>query len=65
MLASNARKLLTICGLALIGPHIDDGTISLPFAVSSGQWTEHAFQARFGPTRKFTTATQAPLNISL
>jgi LysR family glycine cleavage system transcriptional activator len=37
----------TICGLALLGPYIDDGTLSLPFPVSTGQWTDHAFQARF------------------
>src|SRR5579864_2499066 len=34
-----ANAGLTICGLALIGPHIDDGTISVPFPVSTGQWT--------------------------
>jgi LysR family glycine cleavage system transcriptional activator len=37
----------TICGLALLGPYIDDGTLSLPFPVSTGRWTDHAFQARF------------------
>src|SRR6202167_458688 len=42
-----ANAGLTICGLALIGPYIDDGTLSLPFPISSGQWTDHAFQARF------------------
>jgi LysR family glycine cleavage system transcriptional activator len=47
--AVRANAGLTLCGLALLGPHIDDGTISLPFPVSSGQWTEHAFQARFRP----------------
>ena len=45
--AVRANAGLTICGLALLGPYIDDGTISLPFPVSTGQWTEHAFQARF------------------
>jgi LysR family glycine cleavage system transcriptional activator len=45
--AINANAGLTICGLALIGPLIDDGTISLPFPVSTGHWTDHAFQARF------------------
>jgi LysR family transcriptional regulator, glycine cleavage system transcriptional activator len=44
-----ANAGLTICGLALIALHIDDGTISLPFPVSTGQWTDHAFQARFRP----------------
>jgi LysR family glycine cleavage system transcriptional activator len=42
-----ANAGLTICGLALIGPQIDDGTISLPFPISTGQWTDHSFQARF------------------
>ncbi|HTC52683.1 MAG TPA: LysR substrate-binding domain-containing protein [Steroidobacteraceae bacterium] len=45
--AVRANAGLTICGLALIAPHVDDGTISLPFPVSTGQWTDHAFQARF------------------
>ncbi len=45
--AVRANAGLTICGLALIGPAIDDGTISLPFPVSSGRWTDQAFQARF------------------
>jgi len=44
-----ANAGLTICGLALLAPHIDDGTLSLPFPLSSGQWTEHAFKARFRP----------------
>ena len=47
--AVRANAGLTICGLALLGPYIDDGTLSLPFPVSSGQWTDHAFQARFRP----------------
>lgn len=44
-----ANAGLTICGLALIGSQIDGGAISLPFPVSTGQWTDHAFQARFRP----------------
>ncbi len=47
--AVRANAGLTICGLALLGPYIDDGTISLPFPVATGQWTQHAFQARFRP----------------
>ena len=47
--AVRANAGLTICGLALLGPYIDDGTLSLPFPVSTGQWTHHAFQARFRP----------------
>jgi LysR family glycine cleavage system transcriptional activator len=45
--AVRANAGLTICGLALIGCQVDDGTISLPFPISTGQWTDHAFQARF------------------
>jgi LysR family transcriptional regulator, glycine cleavage system transcriptional activator len=47
--AVRANAGLTICGLALLGPGIDDGSLSLPFPVSTGQWTDHAFQARFRP----------------
>jgi LysR family glycine cleavage system transcriptional activator len=47
--AVRANAGLTICGLALLGPYIEDGTLSLPFPVSTGQWTDHAFQARFRP----------------
>jgi LysR family transcriptional regulator, glycine cleavage system transcriptional activator len=45
--AVRANAGLTICGLALLGPYIDDGTLSLPFPVATGQWTTHVFQARF------------------
>jgi LysR family transcriptional regulator, glycine cleavage system transcriptional activator len=47
--AVRANAGVTLCGLALLGPYIDDGTLSLPFPVSTGQWTSHAFQARFRP----------------
>ena len=47
--AVRAHAGLTLCGLALLGPEIDDGRLSLPFPVSTGQWTDHAFQARFPP----------------
>lgn len=33
--------------MALLGPYLDDGSLSLPFPMSTGHWTEHAFQARF------------------
>jgi LysR family glycine cleavage system transcriptional activator len=36
-----------ICGLALLATHIDDATLSLPFPLSTGGWTGHAFRARF------------------
>lgn len=42
-----AHAGLTLCGLALIAPQVDEGTISLPFAISTGRWTDHCFQARF------------------
>jgi LysR family glycine cleavage system transcriptional activator len=45
--AVRANAGLTICGLALLGPYLEDGTLSLPFPVSTGQWTDHAFEARF------------------
>jgi len=47
--AVRANAGLTICGLALLGPYIDDGTLSLPFPISTGRWTDHTFQARFRP----------------
>lgn len=47
--AVRANAGLTICGLALLSPYIDDGTLSLPFPVSTGLWTDHGFQAHFRP----------------
>lgn len=38
---------LAICGLALLGQRVADGSLSLPFPASTGSWTTHAFQARF------------------
>ncbi len=38
---------LTLCGLALLRERIDDGSLTLPFALTSGRWTSHGFQARF------------------
>jgi LysR family transcriptional regulator, glycine cleavage system transcriptional activator len=38
---------LTICGLALLRQHIEDGSLTFPFAMASGQWSSHGFQARF------------------
>ncbi len=38
---------IAICGLALLTEQIDSGALSLPFPISSGQWTTHAFGARF------------------
>jgi LysR family glycine cleavage system transcriptional activator len=45
--AVRANAGLTICGLALLAAYIEDGSLSLPFPVSTGRWTEHVFQARF------------------
>lgn len=36
-----------ICGLALILDRLEKGEFTLPFDVSTGAWTRHAFQARF------------------
>jgi LysR family glycine cleavage system transcriptional activator len=36
-----------ICGLALITEKLESGDITLPFPVTTGSWTEHAFQAAF------------------
>jgi LysR family transcriptional regulator, glycine cleavage system transcriptional activator len=44
-----ANAGLAICGLALLGSRIDDATLSLPFPLSTGGWTGHAFRARFRP----------------
>jgi LysR family glycine cleavage system transcriptional activator len=38
---------LTLCGLALLRERIEDGSLTLPFSLSSGRWTSHGFQARF------------------
>jgi len=40
---------LAICGLALLASRVDDATLSLPFPLSTGSWTGHAFRARFRP----------------
>jgi LysR family transcriptional regulator, glycine cleavage system transcriptional activator len=45
--AVRANAGLTMCGLALLAPYLEDGSLSLPFPMSTGHWTEHAFQARF------------------
>jgi LysR family transcriptional regulator, glycine cleavage system transcriptional activator len=47
--AVRADAGLTICGLALLEPYIEDGSLSLPFPVSTGRWTDHVFQVRFHP----------------
>ncbi|HEY8571821.1 LysR family transcriptional regulator [Phenylobacterium sp.] len=42
-----ANAGLVVCGVALLSEPMDDGRLSLPFPVSTGSWTEHAFVARF------------------
>lgn len=38
---------LTLCGLALLADPLKDGSLTLPFPMSTGQRTSHAFHARF------------------
>ncbi len=38
---------LMICGLALLGDELEQGKLTLPFPVSTGAWSSHAFQASF------------------
>jgi LysR family glycine cleavage system transcriptional activator len=42
-----AHAGITISGVALLCELLDDGRLSLPFPLSTGAWTDHAFQARF------------------
>ena len=41
-----ANAGLTLCGLALISASVEDESVCMPFPMSSGTWTSHAFQAR-------------------
>lgn len=45
--AISADAGIALCGLALLGPMIDDGSITLPFPITTGARTSHVFQARF------------------
>ncbi len=38
---------VTICGLALIREPLERGELTLPFPLTTGAWTSHAFHARF------------------
>ncbi len=38
---------IALCGLALLAPMIDHGSVTLPFPMTTGARTSHAFQARF------------------
>jgi len=42
-----ANAGVALCGLALLASHIQRGELTLPFSISTGQWSAHAFQARF------------------
>ncbi len=42
-----ANAGLALCGMALVAPLVEAGRLALPFPVSTGTWTEHAFNARF------------------
>jgi len=42
-----ANAGFALCGMALLSGLFDNGRLSLPFPVSTGSWTAHAFQARF------------------
>jgi LysR family transcriptional regulator, glycine cleavage system transcriptional activator len=44
-----ANAGLTLCGLALIAASVEDESVSLPFPLSCGTWSSHAFQARLRP----------------
>lgn len=44
--AVHANAGLTLCGLALISACIGDESVCMPFPMSAGTWTSHAFQAR-------------------
>ncbi len=44
-----ANAGVAICGLALLAPYIEDGSLSLPFPLSTGSWTKYAFRAGFRP----------------
>ncbi len=42
-----ANAGFALCGIALLSQMLDSARVSLPFPVSTGAWTSHAFQARF------------------
>jgi LysR family glycine cleavage system transcriptional activator len=42
-----ANAGLAICGLALLAEHPGDGSLRLPFPISTGRRTSYAFHARF------------------
>lgn len=42
-----ANAGLMICGLALVGRQLDDGSLALPFPMAHGSWSRSAYRARF------------------
>lgn len=40
---------VTLCGLAIVGDHVEDGSIALPYPIETGVWGSHGFTARFRP----------------
>lgn len=42
-----ANAGFAMCGIALLREMIDEGRLSLPFSISTGRRTSHAFQVRF------------------
>ena len=42
-----ANAGITLCGLALLSDAVEDGSIALPYPISTGIWSTHAFLARF------------------
>lgn len=37
----------SLCGLAMLLDRVKDGSIALPYPISTGSWSDHAFVARF------------------
>lgn len=36
-----------ICGISLVTSQLDNGSLTLPFPLEQGQWSKHAYRARF------------------
>lgn len=45
--AVTASAGISLCGLALIADRLEAGDFGLPYAVDTGRWSEHSFNARF------------------
>lgn len=42
-----ANAGLLVAGLALVRPQLDQGSLSVPFAIEHGSWSRNAYRARF------------------